>query len=63
MLHNMNVRLLTPSLNKKAEEELNEKSERILEDLNTFKTWISRHPKLGALKPRKSTYLLQYLFM
>ncbi|KAJ0181736.1 hypothetical protein K1T71_002458 [Dendrolimus kikuchii] len=46
----MNVRPLTPALQKKAEEELNEKPERILEDLNTFKTWIADHPNLKSIK-------------
>jgi len=44
----VNIRPLDPSLQKKANEELNENPERIQKDLATFREWIRKSPHIKA---------------
>lgn len=44
----MNIRQLSKSLQKKAEDELNEKPSRVREDIEYIKSWIAKQPHLNV---------------
>jgi len=46
--HSNSIRSLSPELAKKAHDELGEVPERIDEDIETLRTWISKQPHLKA---------------
>lgn len=53
----MNVRKLSPDLQKKAIEELNENPSRIPEDVSYLRTWLSKQPHIKARTGKLAVFL------